>query len=421
MNLQTITYWVIGALTAIAVVGGAWFYFSNLSSSPQTTSQPNGFGVGDTRTVTITPSDDGSSNSQNSTIPTTAQGSQKIFKVAAGPITSATLIQTLHPTTTLARYVLQENGHVMDIVLDNAGVVARATSNTTIPGTMRGLWVEKGAGVILQYLDNTITKSVYLGFPSSTTASSTKAQATQIQFFPDNIIDLGISPDGKNVAYLLKTGNGSDGYTAKVNGSGSKKLFSTPLLQLLVSWPAPNTLLLQTKSAAGVGGAVFSVATQNGAIVPLVYAPGLTAIADRSFTHVIYQTIGNAISSYVHDVKTNKDRAFSFNPIPEKCLLSNTSATTMYCATPLEYVAPTYLDQWHRGGASANDAIVAFDISTGRSSILVMPGGSEGGIASDIAELALSPDDHYLVFIKKGDRSLWALRLATQTSTSTTR
>ncbi|TSC69137.1 MAG: hypothetical protein G01um101456_336 [Parcubacteria group bacterium Gr01-1014_56] len=412
MNIQSITYWVIGTITAAAVVGGAWFYFS-VSGSPLSSSgvpQGDGFGVGDSRTVAVTPS--GAGGTQNTIVSTAAKSSQKIFKITDGPVTSATLVQTLHPTTTLARYILQENGHALEVVLDNAGVVARAISNTTIPGTLRGAWTEKGKGILLQYLEESTIKTVYLGFPTVAAATTTsKTSPVRIQFLPNNIIDLSVSPDGSQVAYLLKTNDGSDGYVAKVDGSASKKLFSTPLSQMLVAWPAQKTLLLQTKSAASVLGAAFSVQTASGAVSPLVYALGLSALADRDFAHVVYQTIGSIVSSYAHEVKTNKDRPLSFNPIPEKCVLSSVQSSLLYCAAPLGAVSSSYLDQWHQGVASAPDAIFSFDIKTGRSSILTAPGGEDGGVDSDIAEIAVSPDDRYLIFIKKGDRSLWALRL----------
>jgi len=415
MNIQTIFYWGIGVVVVLAIAGGAWvFMTSPTPTNVPLSAQNSGFGAGDSRTVVVT---QGGEN-VSATVPLTTTSSQKIFKIIDGPVTTATLVQTPHPTTTLARYVLQENGHVLDIVLDNAGTVAKAVSNTTIPGTARGLWTEKGGGVLLQYLEDSITKSVYIGFPlaaptagSGQATTSTKQQPSRIQFLPNNITDLGISPDGKQVAYLLKTAVGSDGYTAKIDGSASKKLFSTPLAELLVSWPAPQTLLLQTKSAAGVSGAAFSVNAASGAVVPLVYASGLTAIADSTFARIVYQKITSEAASFVHDVKTNKDRPLSFNPIPEKCILSKVQASVMYCAAPLSYVAPDYLDQWHQGIASAPDAIFSFDLNTGRSSILAAPGGGDGGVSSDIAEFAVSPDDRYLVFIKKGDRSLWGVRL----------
>jgi hypothetical protein len=83
----------------------------------------------------------------------------------------------------------------------------------------------------------------------------------------------------------------------------------------------------------------------------------------------------------------------------------------MYCAAPLQYVDPSYLDAWHQGAASAADALFIYNIATGKSQIIAAPGSSEGGVESDIAELAVSPNDQYLSFIKRGDRSLWGVRL----------
>jgi hypothetical protein len=57
------------------------------------------------------------------------------------------------------------------------------------------------------------------------------------------------------------------------------------------------------------------------------------------------------------------------------------------------------------------DTLFSFDVTTGQSSIIASPGGSDGGVAADITELSVSPDDHYLLFLKKGDRSLWGVRL----------
>ena len=410
MNGNIIRYMAAGVAVLLLVVG-VWLVFFHTSSSTPSADTTSGFGVGDNRVVTVPAS--GAPDTSNNVITEGNQTSQKIFKVADGPVTTATLIQTTLPTTTLARYVLQENGHTFDLPLDNAGAVPRAVSNTTIPGTMRGIWGESGNSVILQYLDSGIVKSVYLGFPTaSTTATSSALRPVQIHFLPDALTDLGTSPDGKNVVYLLRTSAGADGYIAKQDGSGPKKLFSVPLGGLLVSWPAQNTILLETKSAVGVPGAAFSVNAQSGAVVALLYASGLTATADKTFNTVVYQTSdGSGATSYAHNIKTGKDSSLAFNPIPEKCTWSGGASDTLYCAAPLDAVPSNYLDLWHQGAASIADAILLYNFSTGGSSIVATPGTVDGGEDSDVSELAVSPDEHYLLFIKKSDRSLWAVRL----------
>jgi hypothetical protein len=390
-----------------------WFLFFRAAPALQTTTQTEtGLGSGTTKSVGTSGSTDTTNNAQPLT--GTQASKQKVFKIADGPVTSATFIQTLYPTTTYARYILQENGHVLDFPLDTPGALPRATSNTTIPGTARAVWSKQGGSTFMQYMDSGIIKTVSLIFPVATSSRQTVG-TIQIQFFPNNVSDLAVAPDGTQVAYLLpNNAGGVDGYLSKPDATASKKLFTLALSEVLISWPSTNTILLQTKSNASSPGVVFSVDVKTGNIIPLLYSPGLTATADRSFTNIVYQTSadGDSRSSYVHNTKTNKDSALSFDPIPEKCVWSTVATSTMYCAMPLTYIPSTYLDLWHLGAATAVDSIVSFTMGSLNSTEYVAdPGSADGGVASDILELAVSPDDKYLLFIKKGDRSLWGVRI----------
>jgi hypothetical protein len=227
-------------------------------------------------------------------------------------------------------------------------------------------------------------------------------------------MELAISPDGKSVSYLLRAAGGVDGYIASANGSGSKKLFSLPLSQVVLSWPAQATLLVTTKSAAGVPGVAFSINAVSGAVSALIYAQGLTATADRSFGRVIYQTTPTGAATpltYSRNVGSGIDTALSFDPYPEKCIWSTLATSTMYCAAPLEYVPGNYLDLWHLGLASVPESLFSFDISAGQTNIIAIPGSSDGGVQSDILEMALSSSERYLSFITKSSRVLFGTRL----------
>jgi len=390
-----------------------WFLFFRPASTNVTPSTTLfGTSVNNTTTATNNTSDN---TAANGTLPAAQSSTQKIFEITQGPIAGATLIQTLHPTTTLARYINQDDGHVYDMPLDVAGAVPRVVSDVTIPGASRALWLEAGNAAILQYIDTdgTTVKSVYLGLPTAT--SSAQIGATRIQFLPDNIIDIAASPDGKSVAYLLKTSNGSDGYTARSDGTGAKKLFSLPLAQVLIQWPATKTILVSTKSDFNSEGMLFAVNSTSGSVAPVLYGQDLTAIADPSFTNIIYQAVSqttNDKSTYIHQVKTGGEAPLPFNPFPEQCIFSTATSTGMYCAAPLSYEAPGFLDLWHQGAASAADAIYSFNLQNDSAALVAAPGsGNQGGTASDILEMALSPDDHYLSFTTKGSRELWGVRL----------
>jgi hypothetical protein len=346
---------------------------------------------------------------------------EKIFKISDGPIAGAAFMQDLRPTTTVARFVMQQSGHVLDLAIDSPGSVARAASNTTIPGVAKVTWEMQSdssrstaAGAALQYIDGTTVKTVLLTFPVASTTSTSSPQASmspvRIQFLPPDIISLAASPDGKSLAYLLAAQGGSDGYIARADGSNSKKAFSLALSQVSLSWPSPQTLLAASKPAAGVPGVVFA-ASVGGSVSPILYAQGLVATADASLAKVVYQIAGGSRTTYVHDTKTNLDRPLSFDPMPEKCAWDPAQADILYCALPLAYVPPSYIDLWHQGLASAADSIVSYDLVSGQTTLLGTPGGTDGGVPTDVAELSVSADGKYLLFIKKGDRSLWGMRL----------
>ena len=194
------------ALGVVAVIILAilllWYFFFARAPATKTQTQPQagdfGTTVGGTNTTGVTV------NLDQSSVPpdfASAPGKlQKIFKIADGPIAGATFIQTQNPTTTLARYAMADNGHVFDLGIDMPGAVARAVSNTTIPGLVAAQWGVHGSAALLQYLDGQVTKTVYMGLPTTTPTANSR-QAIHIQFLPDNINNFSVSPDGKNIVY----------------------------------------------------------------------------------------------------------------------------------------------------------------------------------------------------------------------------
>jgi hypothetical protein len=409
MNINRISLWIGIVFVIFIAAFFAWFFFFRSTANVSTGTPSTGFGTGvDTTNTTPASTDTNGTQSINTT---PAASAQKIFKIIDGPIVGATLLQTLRPTTTIARYIRQDDGHVFDVPLGVAGAVPRVVSNITIPGGQHAIWLEGGNAALLQYVDDSnIVKTVYLGFPVATT--STVQQSTRIQFLPDNIIDIAGSPDGKSLVYLIKTANGSDGYIARSDGTNSRKTFSLALSQLLISWPAPNTILVQTKSAAGIQGMAFAINATTGSATQLVTAAGLTAIGNSDFSSILYQINQNNLPvSYLYNTKTAVSMPLTPSFMPEKCNWSHLLTTKVYCASPLSYPANKYVDLWHMGAASTADTIFSINTTSGISTVITIPGSTDGGAASDILEMSLSSDEHYLSYMTKGDRSLWGVLL----------
>lgn len=410
-TLNTLIKIALVVLVVLILTGGVvWFLFFRSTTISTDTSTPTATFDGTSGDIPNTTTTQTGTSNGTQAIDTTTVASQKIFKINDGPVVGATLIQTLRPTTTVARYIRQDDGHVYDIPLGVSGAVPKVVSNITIPGGQRVVWVEGGQGAVLQYVDDaSIVKTMYMGFPQAT--SSRTLGATRIQFFPDNVIDYAVSPDGKNIAYLLKTSVGSDGYISKTDGTGAKKMFSLPFNQLVITWPSLTTLLVHTKSSANVSGIAFSVDTKNGVTNLLVTGVGLTAIADSGFSNILYQIRGAELSTYVHNNKSGADFESLYAVYPERCIWSKQKTALAYCALPFEEVDSTYLDYWHQGGTEINDKLVTLNINTGESFSLVTPGLRVGGDAATILEMSLSVDERYLMYTTKGARNLWGVLL----------
>lgn len=409
---------------AAEVIGGAlfvlllvWFFFLRPVGelAPSDTVPQQTFTQNDARTDVGRPNPDGSNAAEPLLSPTSPQ---KIFKIHDGPVAGAVFMQEGRPTTTIARFVMQQNGHMFDLPIDSPGAVSRSASNTTIPGAAKVAWSlrrdngrEVAAVALMQYLSERTVKTLSLSFPATTSTPGSPAPV-RIQFLPDNVTSLAASPDGTRVVYLLKTPAGSDGYVAQADGSSPVKVFSLPLWHIVLNWPSTNTILATSKAAAGVPGMAFFIDPVSGSVAPTLYAAGLTATAGPGVTHILYQRAGASRETYAHEVRTNLDRRLSFDPLPEKCAWSRLRQGAVYCAVPLSsFVPANYVDLWHQGSASASDSIVLYDLSTGQTSILATPGNRDGGVPSDILEMALSADEKYLLFITKGARSLWGVRL----------
>src|SRR3989344_6619966 len=150
MNYKTYIYFGIAALVALL---GVWFLFFSGSSNTPTTA-PNTTTSGETRTTTVGTQAETQTNVPSASGPAasgTAGGI--IFKIDNGPVAAATFMQTTRPTTTIARYVMQENAHVFDPAVDTPRAGARSVSNTTVPGITQAQWAAGGTTALLQYID----------------------------------------------------------------------------------------------------------------------------------------------------------------------------------------------------------------------------------------------------------------------------
>lgn len=348
--------------------------------------------------------------------------SQKIFLIAGGPVVAATLIEAGDQRITAARYITAEDGHVLEVPLDVPGAYPKVVSQTTIPGVVRALWTTQGRGVLMQYLEGTIVKTVHLSFAIGSSTDVSSVSAALIRFLPDNIADLAVSPDGSQVVYLVRLqpqaggASGLDGYIAANDGSNAKKLFSIQLSQMTLSWVSQATLLAYSNPAAGIPGIVFAVNTKTGAAMPTLYGMGLAAATDGTSSHVLYLiSDGNIVTTYTTALGSGTSAALTGPAravFPETCVAtSSPKSPLLYCAAALATPSGAFINSWYQGLASVSSALLSIDPSNSSTAVIATPGSSQGGEASDITGIALSRDGRYASFVNKTNGKLYGVRL----------
>ena len=411
---------VVGIIAALLVLIFVVLAFRGKGTSSQTGSNGSFGGGGSTVSV-------GTSGSNANSLPSFSASSasgastQLVFKIADGPVISGVLIDTSAPTTTFARYLTAEDGHILDLALDTEGAAPRIVSNTTIPGIENAIWTNTGNGVVVQYLDSGSLKSAHISLPAATTTPQSGAapQPTSISFLPDNIISLAVSPSGSMLAYLVanKSG-GSDGYLSNTDGSNAKKTFSLPLTQVVISWPATTTVFAQSKSASGIAGIALAIQTKTGTVSPMLYGNGLTVAPSPALNYMLYRTDdGAAASLFSEKVSSNATASISplpglQAPFPETCVWGTMATTSIaYCAAPAQTLPESYLDLWYRGQASLPDALVTINPISGATALVATPGTRDGGETSDMINLSISKGGAYLSFVSKDGAALWGVHL----------
>src|SRR5438105_3074957 len=126
MNLTKLNLWVAVAGTAVLALFAfsVWFFLFRSTATLQTNSPtPTAPYFGTIEDVSVAGGNGSGTTGVNGTQPinTTTTGKQKIFQISTTPVVGATLIQTLHPTTTIARFIRQDDGHVFDVPLGVSG------------------------------------------------------------------------------------------------------------------------------------------------------------------------------------------------------------------------------------------------------------------------------------------------------------
>jgi hypothetical protein len=436
------TFTLIIIIVIIALVGGGyWFYIKNTGIIPNLNGNPvantNSTGTGnifsplagnnvsrETTTGSNPSNTTGTTSLQNQTNSSPVPTLRELSSTPVGGMSASTT-----GTTTVVRWIDRGTGYVYQVNSNSLAITE--LSNTTVPMIYQSFWNRNLNAFIFQSVDdttNTVTTFYTVLSLSPTSTSTNLSTNTSYQLrgepLPSNITEIALNPEHTSVFTLALSGNSAEndnlatdnsgiGYISQFDGSKKTEIFSTPLTQVNVEWPADNTITLTTKGFSDTPGFLYFVSPKTGVFTNiLANVNGLDTLTNHDASLVLYSASGgtNGLITSVYDVKAGTTQTLAFNTLPEKCLWSSINKDDLICAVPSRIPSASYPESWYQGTISFSDSIWEINITTGEVHELADL-AKLSGKQIDAENLTLDPKENFLYFINKRDLTLWSLGL----------
>jgi len=313
------------------------------------------------------------------------------------------------------RYVDRVTGNIYQTFVDK--IDERKFSSTIIPKVYEAYFGNKGESVIMRYLKEDLptgqagnkTIETFVGnLPKEYLGADGGVNEVKGFFLPENIMDMGISPDTSEMFYIFNTNDIAAGVVLTLETNTKSQVFDSPFTEWLSFWSNEKMITLTTKPSASVPGYMYAIDPDKKDLNKILGGiNGLTTLASPDGKMILYGD--NNMTLNVFNVDTRDSSALSVKTLPEKCVWA--SADVIYCAVP-KYIYPgTYPDLWYQGEVSFLDEIWRIDVDGQNATIILDPMSVQSGEEIDAIKLNIDENQDYLFFVNKKDSYLWELRL----------
>lgn len=292
------------------------------------------------------------------------------------------------------RYYKKDGGDLY--ASDFSGKKQEKISSITIIGLSEAVWSPTKDRSAIFYLDRETLKSfIHVGTSS-------------IALLPQDIKSFSWSPDGKNIAYLLRKNDKANLIMADSSGNKSQTVFSAPVLDSQLSWVSLDKIIFQTAPSGLAEGDLFVFSRSSGSFTKLkggYWGLMIKWSPDGSkFMGSFAETKGGKIKMVIFSAGSDELFDTNLSTLPTKCAWVGNSE--IYCGVPVDLDDSMLLpDHYLSGEITTSDQIIQINVD--KKEIY----GVWNERLFDISEPVLDKDQNYLTFIDKKSGFLWSLRL----------
>lgn len=304
----------------------------------------------------------------------------------------------------IVRFVDQATGHIYEIKVSKS-LDARKISNTTIPNVQEALFGFNGKNVILRYLrdDNTTIETFAGVLPDEVIGGdSTEEGSLDGVFMPQGISFMSLSPNLKNIFYIMPFGNGVAGSITELDGTKTKTVWTSPLREWLSDWANKDNITVTTKASGYAQGYSYTIPATGGKAMKKVMGGiyGLTTLTSPDNKKVLFSRSGDSSTAiFILNKDTGASTTLPIKTLSEKCVWTKDSLS-LYCAVPQSIPEAVYPDNWYQGLTSFSDEIWKVSAKDGFTDLLVSPGSILNKNIDGI-NLKLDPKESRLIFTDK--------------------
>ena len=315
------------------------------------------------------------------------------------------VIKTIRATSTILLFVDRTTGYIYGYPPETGKPFQ--ISNTLIPGIYDAYFFEKGARVMMRYIDQ--EKNIIVGVIAEVPSVQENEMALpllNLKYLPSTITSIATNNKKDKISYVVTKDSGSDIYT--LTSKGSTFISSSPFKEWVLSYGG-ETVYATTKPSAYVEGSTFSIPLFQPEVVEKT---GL--MSTPSFGGFILNSMWSSQGLTTFTTNNGDLRTVSFKTLASKC--SWGEKKFLVCAIPRTLPKSTegLPDDWFQGRVSFNDDFFVVDTINGESYPLYVFKEEDG--VFDVTNISIAEGNDLLSFNKKQDASLWLLKTSLITS-----
>jgi len=228
------------------------------------------------------------------------------------------------------------------------------------------------------------------------------------------IKSLAFSKSENKIAYYLSNDlqNTNAVFIADADGTNARAVFNTRVKDIRVEWVSSNQIAISTAPSGLVPNVLWVLNIDTQKLLPVMsQVYGFTMRWSPSGGRFLFSQTdakGANLTLFSSNQTGTEVKNLGLATLPEKCAFSAKDENIVFCSAPASAPDIVWPDDYYKQIYSASEQIWSINLSTGKKDMVY---DFDETLASDAADLIVSPGADRLIFLNKKDGAIYSLKL----------